>query len=146
MTVNTSFPCSFIKNEPMPLPAPIKPIMEMLKKTETPQLPDNKLYTPARKAGIQSGSSLRQFITHGQKRATASKLPSQELATTINNLQSLINNLSQEAETTQQRKKRQSSQTGLETVPGIRTEQRAQIQVVNAAEKNFKKLVASLES
>jgi hypothetical protein len=28
----------------------------------------------------------------------------------------------------------------------MRTEQRAQIQAVNAAEKNFKKLVASLES
>lgn len=30
-------------------------------------------------------------------------------------------------------------------VPGIKTEQRAQLQTVTAAEKNFKKLVASLE-
>lgn len=98
ITVNTSFPCSFLKNEPTPQPAPIKPSLETMKQQDPPRLSEPKLYTPARKAGVQSGQSLRQFITQGQRKAP--KVPSTELETTISNLQSLIDSLSQEAEST----------------------------------------------
>jgi prefoldin subunit 5 len=84
---------------------------------------------------VKGNDRLRQFI-----KARAPKV--QQVNETINNLQSLIEHLSNEAEVT--RRRRQSSTDS--TVIGMRTEERAQIKAVNTAERNFKKLVATLES